>query len=123
MIIEKSDTYTIYQLKQNDNGHYLRFMNNDWLETKGIKPELTDYDRVYSGTLTITGDTVAKLDKLYMMFNIDHPVDFKGHSLSVSDIIALRHDCKVSYYYVDSIGFRKLNIHKTKVRSNAEMEL
>ena len=65
-----------------------------------------NYDAVYSGSLSRSNDSSTKtLDDLYMKFNTDRPQDFTGHSLSVSDIVALRQNGVVSSQYVDSVGF------------------
>lgn len=66
----------------------------------------------------------AMLEGLYTKFNLDHPEDFRGHSLSVSDIVALKTDSVVSYHYVDSIGFKELHgFMPDNYLRNAEMGL
>ena len=63
------------------------------------------------------------MERLYQTFNIDHPEDFRGHSLSVSDIVALKEQGVVSYHYVDSIGYTELpNFDKNYLKA-AEMQL
>lgn len=83
-------------------------MNYDYLQSKGVTPERGGYDAIYTGGLADYGDNKTNLDMIYQRFNVDHPADFKGHSLSVSDIVALKQNGVVSCHYVDSIGFREL---------------
>ena len=85
-----------------------RFMNYDYLQSKGVTPERGGYDAIYTGGLADYGDNKTNLDMIYQRFNVDHPADFKGHSLSVSDIVALKQNGVVSCHYVDPIGFREL---------------
>ena len=73
-----------------------------------VKPE--NYELVYSASLPPTDvrDQAAVLESLYDQFNLDRPEDFHGHSLSVSDVIALKQNGRLSCYYTDSFGFQKL---------------
>lgn len=103
------DAFAIYQLRRDDANAELRFMNMDYLDKKGYSVERERYEAVYAGALTAAGDTPAKLEALYATFNIDHPADFTGHSLSVSDIVALKQNGVVSCHYVDSWGFKELS--------------
>jgi len=122
----REDAYAIYQLKDDsDFTATLRFMNMDWLEKHGVTPQHGNYDLVYTGKLTETGDQTEILESLYRTFNTDHPADFTGHSLSVSDIVALKQDGVVSYHYVDSIGYRELPDFNREVNplKNAEMQV
>ena len=70
-------------------------------------------------------DVDRQLEDLYVKFNIDHPNDFRGHSMSVSDIVALKIAGEVSFHYVDSVGFQKLeNFMKSEnYLKNAEMAM
>ena len=104
----RADTFAIYQLKPDDATTDLRFMNTEWLKKKGIEPQYDDYELVYTGALTYDGSQIDKLEGIYRTFNIDHPADFTGHSLSVSDIVALKQDGVVSCHYVDSVGYKEL---------------
>lgn len=119
------DTYAIYQLKRDDFAADLRFMNSEYLQKKGIEPQYENYELVYTGALTKDGSQVEKLENLYRIFNIEHPQDFTGHSLSVSDIVALKQAGVVSYYYVDSIGYKELTNFRTTENylKNAEMQM
>lgn len=104
----RADTFAIYQLKRDDATTDLRFMNTEWLKKKGIEPQYDNYELVYTGALTYDGSQIDKLEGIYRTFNIDHPADFTGHSLSVSDIVALKQDGVVSCHYVDSVGYKEL---------------
>lgn len=119
------DTYAIYQLKRDDATADLRFMNSEYLQKKGIEPQYENYELVYTGALTKDGSQVEKLENLYRIFNIEHPQDFTGHSLSVSDIVALKQASVVSYHYVDSIGYKELTNFRTTENylKNAEMQM
>ena len=103
-----ADSFAIYQLNDTDACTDLRFMNMDWLAKKNIPVEHRNYDVVYAAPLRYGGTTPQILEALYEKFNLDRPHDFHGHSLSVSDIVALKRDSVVSYHYVDSVGFREL---------------
>ena len=119
------DTYAIYQLKRDDATTDIRFMNSDYLREKGIEPQYENYELIYTGALSKNGSQIDKLEDLYRIFNIEHPQDFTGHSLSVSDIVALKEAGVVSYHYVDSIGYKELhNFRNTdNPLKNAEMQM
>lgn len=79
----------------------------------------------YHGSISMSEDVNRQLEDLYVKFNIDHPDDFRGHSMSVSDIVALKVVGEVSFHYVDSVGFQKLeNFMKSEnYLKNAEMAM
>lgn len=120
-----SDAYAIYQLKRDDTTADIRFMNSEYLQKKGIEPQYENYELVYTGALTKDGSQIEKLEDLYRIFNVEHPHDFSGHSLSVSDIVALKQAGVVSYHYVDSIGYKELTNFRTTENylKNAEMQM
>ena len=120
-----SDAYAIYQLKRDDTTADIRFMNSEYLQKKGIEPQYENYELVYTGALTKDGSQIEKLEDLYRIFNVEHPQDFIGHSLSVSDIVALKQAGVVSYHYVDSIGYKELTNFRTTENylKNAEMQM
>ena len=120
-----SDAYAIYQLKSDDSTADIRFMNSEYLQKKGIEPQYENYELVYTGALTKDGSQIEKLEDLYRIFNVEHPQDFIGHSLSVSDIVALKQAGVVSYHYVDSIGYKELTNFRTTENylKNAEMQM
>lgn len=102
------DAFLIYQIRRGGELDAYRFMNYDYLQSKGVTPERGGYDAIYTGGLADYGDNKTNLDMIYQRFNVDRPADFKGHSLSVSDIVALKQNGVVSCHYVDPIGFREL---------------
>ena len=119
------DAFLIYQIRRGGELDAYRFMNYDYLQSKGVTPERGGYDAIYTGGFMDYGNARTNLDMIYQRFNVDHPADFKGHSLSVSDIVALKQNGVVSCYYVDSIGFRELpNFLKPEnYLKNAEMAM
>ena len=98
------DTFSIYQLKQGDETRDFRFEPYDRLQAAGNVVDKTNYELVYSAELT----PGTSLEDIYTRFNIDHPKDFKGHSLSVSDIVVLHQNGGNTAHYVDSIGFQNV---------------
>ena len=118
-----ADSFIIYQLRGSDDTAQLRFMNAEYLEKKGLSIEKGNYAAVYAGNLDRRGDTQDRLDVLYETFNIRRPEDFRGHSLSVSDIVALKQNGVVSCHYVDSRGFKALPdfLKPENYLKNAEM--
>ncbi len=119
------DAFLIYQIRRGGELDAYRFMNYDYLQSKGVSPERGGYDAIYTGGFMDYGNARTNLDMIYQRFNVDHPADFKGHSLSVSDIVALKQNGVVSCHYVDSIGFRELpNFLKPEnYLKNAEMAM
>ncbi len=105
---ERPGTYAIYQLPEGERYHNYRFTGLDTLEKMKLKPLMReDYNLVYMGT-SIKNDKEKLLNHLYETFNVNHPLDFSGHSLSVSDVIATNLDGEISYHYVDRMGFQKI---------------
>ena len=119
------DSFAIYQLRDNDDTARLRYMNSEYLEKKGLSARRENYAAVYAGSLDRRGDTQDKLNELYETFNIRRPEDFCGHSLSVSDIVALKQSGVVSCHYVDSWGFKELPgfLKPENYLKNAEMAM
>ena len=119
------DAFLIYQIRRGGELDAYRFMNYDYLQSKGVTPERGGYDAIYTCGFMDYGNARTNLDMIYQRFNVDHPADFKGHSLSVSDIVALKQNGVVSCHYVDNIGFRELpNFLKPEnYLKNAEMLL
>lgn len=119
------DTYAIYQLKRDPSTAELSFMNSEWLQAHGIEPKYENYELIYTGALTQDGSQIDKLEDLYRIFNIEHPQDFTGHSLSISDIVALKQAGVVSYHYVDSVGYKELTNFRNTANhlKNAEMQM
>lgn len=100
-------------------------MDSEWLKKKGIEPQVENYDLVYTGALYPASTQIDTLERLYQTFNLDHPADFTGHSLSVSDIVALKQNGVVSCHYVDSVGYKELPsfIQSGNYLKNAEMQM
>ena len=119
------DSFAIYQLKRDDEYTDIRFMNSDYLKEHDIVPERGSYELVYVGAFPREGDPINRLDELYFRFNEDRPPDFPGHSLSVSDIVAMKQDGVVSCHYVDSFGFKELPafLKPENYLKNAEMTM
>ena len=114
----QDNEYKIYQLKNNPENHAIRFEGYTLAEKHGEPAKPENYDLVYSGSLDDFEDT-NKLEAIYTKFNLDRPEDFKGHSLSVSDIIVMNNEA----HYVDSYGFvdvsdRFLGKEKEKINVN-----
>ena len=105
-----TDAYAILQLKHTEETADRRFMSFGYLQKYGITPVPEFYNTVYMDQMTMQPEKSQQeiLEDLYIKFNVDHPEDFKGHSLSVSDIVALKQQGIVSFHYVDSIGFKEL---------------
>ena len=101
---QDKDTFSIYQLKRGDETRDFRFEPYDRLQATGHAVDRANYELIY--TAPLTPDT--SLEDIYTRFNIDHPADFKGHSLSVSDIVVLHRDGRDAAHYVDSIGYREV---------------
>ena len=97
----KEDAYGIYQVNRKGAGRDYAFLSFDSLRSKGKVPERTEYQLVYSDILGADENR----DSLFTKFNIAHPDDFTGHSLSVSDIILIKRNGKVNVSYVDMIGY------------------
>ncbi|MCP8410004.1 YodL domain-containing protein [Clostridioides difficile] len=101
---QDKDTFSIYQLKHGDETRDLRFEPYDRLQATGNVVDKANYELVYSAELT----PGTSLEDIYTRFNIDHPKDFKGHSLSVSDVVVLHQDGQNTAHYVDSFGYKSV---------------
>ena len=93
--------YAIYQLKDDEKLRDYHFTNSEHLKKHGMYIDRENYDRVYRGRLQEN----ETLDDIYKRFNVDHPQDFRGHSLSVGDIVAVKKNGTIRAYFVDSFGF------------------
>lgn len=120
-----TDSYAILQLRRTDETINERFSSMRELNSMGIEPNIDHYEVVYAGELPEGGDQTEVLEGIYTKFNIARPEDFRGHSLSVSDIVALKVAGVVSSHYVDSIGFQELPdfIRKENYLKYAEMAM
>lgn len=120
-----NDSYAILQLRHTDETIPERFMSRLALQRMGKEPEFDHYEVVYIAPLEPFTNLNYMLESLYTKFNIHHPKDFRGHSLSVSDIVALKQNGVVSCHYVDSFGFAELPgfIKPENYLKNAEMAM
>ena len=99
--------FAIYQVSRDDPQN-VRFMNLDWLQSHNLAVDRSNYDLIYTAPLNGSGSTMEQLETLYEQFNLKKPVDFHSPSLSVSDIVAIKLDGKVSCHYCDSFGFQQV---------------
>ena len=104
---QNRDCFAIYQVSRDDPQN-VRFMNLDWLKSHGISIDRSNYDLIYTAPLSESGTVPEQLEKLYQQFNLEKPVDFHSPSMSVSDIVAIKQDGKVSCHYCDSVGFTQI---------------
>ena len=104
---QNRDCFAIYQVSRDDPQN-VRFMNLDWLKSHNISIDRSNYDLIYTAPLSESGTVPEQLEKLYQQFNLEKPVDFHSPSMSVSDIVAIKQDGKVSCHYCDSIGFTQI---------------
>ena len=105
---QNRDCFAIYQVSRDDPQN-VRFMNLDWLKSHDISIDRSNYDLIYTAPLRESGTVPEQLEKLYQQFNLEKPVDFHSPSMSVSDIVAIRQDGKVSCHYCDSGGFTQIS--------------
>ena len=101
---QDKDTFSIYQIKGGDETRDFRFEPYDRLQAAGNVVDKANYELVYSAELT----PGTSLEDIYTRFNIDHPKDFKGHSLSVSDVVVLHQNGQDAAHYVDSFGYKEV---------------
>ena len=100
----QQDSFSIYQLRNEDSTRDYRFEPYDRLQAAGLTVDKANYTEVYAAPLT-AGTT---LEDIYRTFNVDHPADFKGHSLSVSDVVVLHQNGQDTAHYCDSVGFQQV---------------
>ena len=100
----QQDSFSIYQLRNEDSTRDYRFEPYDRLQAAGLTVDKANYTEVYAAPLT-AGTT---LEDIYRTFNVDHPADFKGHSLSVSDVVVLHQNGQNTAHYCDSVGFQQV---------------
>ena len=115
--------FAIYQVSRDDPKN-VRFMNLDWLQSHNLAVDRSNYDLIYTAPLNGSGSTMEQLETLYEQFNLQKPVDFHSPSMSVSDIVAIKQDGKVSCHYCDSVGFTEIpGFLPDNPLKNAEMML
>ena len=104
----KGDCFAIYQVKHTDELRDIRYEGLEWLKSIGQTAQRDNYDLVYTAPLLpsdLKGDTA---EQLFYRFNNEHPADYRHPSMSVSDIVAIKRDGKVSCHYCDSFGFEQV---------------
>ena len=122
-LAHEGSCFAIYQVSRDDPQN-VRFMNLDWLQSHNLAVERNNYDLIYTAPLNGSGSTMEQLETLYKQFNLQKPVDFHSPSLSVSDIVAIKQDGKVSCHYCDSVGFTEIpGFQPDNPLKNAEMML
>lgn len=99
-------TFEIYQIIRVEETRHIRFESYERLAKAGLKPDFKNYDKMYEADISMLSgkSTGEKLESAFYTFNMERPEDFKGHSLSVSDVVVLDDTA----YYVDSVGFKPL---------------
>lgn len=97
--------FKIYQIKEEHTD--VLFLSLDRLKHRNLEFDFLKYKKVYDGNMSING-----LEDIFTIFNIDRPADFKGHSLSVSDVVQVVESNKVApgYYFCDSFGWKEVEV-------------
>ena len=106
-LAHEGSCFAIYQVSRDDPQN-VRFMNLDWLQSHNLAVDRNNYDMIYTAPLNGSGSAMEQLETLYEQFNLQKPVDFHSPSMSVSDIVAIKQDGKVSCHYCDSVGFTEI---------------
>ena len=96
--------YSIFMLKDNLTTVPKRFMRYDWTMAHG-GVNVNEYDTVYTGYIEPRATVEETLEAIFTMFNVNHPADYRGRSLSVSDLVALE---EIGTYFCDSVGFKQI---------------
>ena len=96
--------FSIYQVPRGPEGRDFRYRSYEGLQADGLSVDRKNYQLVYTAPL----DKNASLDEIYHCFNMEHPADYKGRSLSMGDIVVFRQDGKQTAYYVNRIGYREV---------------
>ena len=104
----KGDCYAIYQVKHTDELRDIRYEGLEWVKSIGRTVQRDNYDLVYTAPLTPGDLKGSVLDNLEYRFNNEHPADYRHPSMSISDIVAIKRDGKVSCHYCDSFGFQQI---------------
>ena len=104
----KGDCFAIYQVKHTDELRDIRYEGLEWIKSIGRTVQRDNYDLVYTAPLAPGDLKGSVLDNLEYRFNNEHPADYRHPSMSVSDIVAIKRDGKVSCHYCDSFGFAEM---------------
>ena len=105
---QNRDCFAIYQVKHTDELRDIRYEGMEWIRSIGQAVKRENYDLVYTAPLEPCKSPQAAVEQLYNQFNNDHPADYHHPSMSVSDIVAIKQDGKVSCHYCDSLGFTQI---------------
>ena len=104
LMFDGEERFAIYQINHGSKAMEYQFMGMDFVKSQGMEVTAGDYKCVYSGIL----EPSDNLDTLYSVFNQNHPADFRGHSMSVSDVVITNRNGDLRAFYVDSFGFTEL---------------
>lgn len=104
LMFDGEERFAIYQIDHGSKAMEYLFMGMDFVKSQGMEVTTGDYQCVYSGILQPSDN----LDTLYSVFNQNHPADFRGHSMSVSDVVITNQNGDLRAFYVDSFGFTEL---------------
>ena len=120
----KGDCFAIYQVKHTDELRDIRYEGLEWIKSIGRTVQRDNYDLVYTAPLAPSDLKGSVLDNLEYRFNNEHPADYRHPSMSVSDIVAIKRDGKVSCHYCDSFGFAEMpGFLPDNPLKNAEMDV
>lgn len=101
---EPERTVTIYQLNDTKEASEMRFMRLDYIKNSNLSIDVGKYNEIYTCPMK-DGES---LEDVFARFNVDRPADFKGHSLSVSDVVSIRENGKDTAYFIDCFGFKEI---------------
>ena len=107
-LTKETDTFAIFQLKETEATEDLHFRSLGELRRQEKEPEADHYEIVYTEPLPPYKEQDVFLEDTFRRFNLDRPESFRGHSLSVSDIVAIRQNGEITAHFVDTIGFQEL---------------
>ena len=108
VLSHSDDIFAIMQLRYTEETGPMCSLSYSELMKEGMRPDHEYYETVYAAPLLPYKNRDTMLEEIYKRFNIEHPQNYMGHSLSVSDIVVLKEQGNVSFYYVDSVGFKEL---------------
>ena len=108
VLSHSDDIFAIMQLRYTEETGPMCFLPYSELMKEGMRPDHEYYETVYAAPLLPYKNRDTMLEEIYKRFNLEHPQNYMGHSLSVSDIVVLKEQGNVSFYYVDSVGFKEL---------------
>ena len=115
------NAYAIYQLKHTDHTRSFRFEGLAFIERNDIEIDSGNYNNLYTATVDDVAQGFDKseiLNMLFERFNINRPSDFRGHSISIGDVVALKMDGHITHHFVDTFGFKEtafLNMEESKI--------